>query len=288
MAVRVNAYAKLNLTLSVTGVRDGYHMLDSLVCSVDLCDEILLKRRDDGNVTVNMHGRGTEDMPVELNNAARAAKLYCNAFGTCGANVTVHKKIPLGAGMGGSSADAAGVLWGMYLLYGLGDDGSLGKLAQALGSDTAYMMRGGYCRLFGRGEIIRQVDYGKQLHFLVLVPPNGVSTAECFRLYDEHPASLPSSNGAQAALAAGDIAALGRQLSNALFAPAARLNPNVLSAYGELKALSPLGVNMTGSGSAVYALFASEEECAAAKAKYTDNFECIQLKSKGELWQKKE
>ena len=80
MGVRVKAFAKLNLTLAITGLKDGYHMLDSLVCTVDLFDLIKLKKRKDNLINVEMHGQGTESLPPEDNNAVRAAEAYVSAF----------------------------------------------------------------------------------------------------------------------------------------------------------------------------------------------------------------
>ena len=279
MNARVKAYAKLNLTLSITGNSGGFHMLDSLVCSVDLYDLIVMKKRKDSLVTVEMHGQGCELLPYENNNAVRAAESYIKAFATRGADITIYKNIPLGAGMGGSSADAAGVLRGMSKLYGAGSEAELKSLADSLGSDTGYMLTGGYARLAGRGENVTPIDAKTRLNFLLLKPQGGVSTAECYRLYDDIPQSLPSAEKAIDALICGDKATLGKCLNNALYAPAIRLNADVQRAYEELSDFSPLGVNMTGSGSAVFALFENAEFCAWAKSRYRGKFNCIQLKT---------
>ncbi len=134
MEIRVKAYAKLNLTLAVTGVRDGYHMLDSLVCTVDMFDLIKLKRRKDKLVSVEMHGRGTETLPYEKNNAVKAAEAFIKTFDTCGTDIKIFKNIPVGAGLGGSSADISGVINGMARLYGAG-----GAAQFAVGVDSDIM-----------------------------------------------------------------------------------------------------------------------------------------------------
>ena len=103
--VRVKAYAKINLTLSVTGVKDGYHMLDSIVTSVDLYDAVKVKKRRDGLVSVTMRGCGSENIPFGSNNAVKAAQAFIEKYSTRGADITVNKNIPVGAGLGGSSAD---------------------------------------------------------------------------------------------------------------------------------------------------------------------------------------
>lgn len=279
MAVRIKAYAKLNLTLSVTGSLGGYHMIDSLVCSVDLFDLIVLKKRKDDKVTIEMHGQDTELLPYEQNNAAKAAESYIKAFETRGVDIKIYKNIPLGAGMGGSSADAAGVLRGMTKLYGAGSEKQLKELADSLGSDTGYMLTGGYARLTGRGENVEYIDSKLRLNFLMLKPRGGVSTAECYRLYDAMPQPVKSSQNAIQAVISEDRAALGKCLNNALYAPAATLNPDVKTAFDELTSFSPLGVCMTGSGSAVFALFENAEFCAWAKSRYRGKFHCIQLKT---------
>lgn len=279
MGVRVKAYAKLNLTLAITGAAGGYHSLDSLVCSVDLYDLIKLKKRKDGLVNIEMHGQGTELLPYEENNAAKAAEAYIKEFKTCGADITVYKNIPVGAGLGGSSADVAGVLRGMAMLYGAGGEGDLKRLADTLGSDTGYMLTGGFARLTGRGENVEPLESNLKLNFLLLLPRGGVSTAECYRLYDTMPKVCGNSRLAAEALKTGNVAGLGQNLFNALYAPAMRLNGGVEAAFKELTEFAPAGVNMTGSGSGVYALFDSAEMCAYAKSRYRGKCASIQLKS---------
>jgi len=280
MDARIKAYAKLNLTLSVTGKANGFHMLDSVVCSVDLFDLIKLRRRNDGAVNVTMHGMGCEALPPENNNAVKAAQAYMRRFGTGGADITVYKNIPVGAGMGGSSADAAGVIRGMSKLYGQGSERQLKELADGLGSDTGYMLTGGFARLSGRGETVEPLDCATRLHFFMLLPEKGVSTAQCYSLYDSMP---PQENGSGAvaaqALKNGDIQALGKSLCNALYAPAAALNGEVKTAVSELKGFSPSGLNMTGSGSGVYALFENDEFCRWAKSRYRGKMRSLILKS---------
>ena len=286
MSVRVKAYAKLNLTLAITGAENGYHNLDSLVCTVDLYDLIKLKKRKDNLVTIEMHGQGTESLPYEENNAVKAAEAYIKTFGTGGADIKIFKNIPVGAGMGGSSADISGVLRGMAMLYGKGGEGQLKELADALGSDTGYLLTGGYARLTGRGEKVERIKSNLRLNFLLLLPSGGVSTAQCYRLYDGLPKTTRLSQPATDALLNGDVEGLGRNMFNDLYAPAAKLNGGVQTAFEELESFSPSGVNMTGSGSGVFALFDSAEMCAYAKSRYTGKCRCIQLRRL--VWQKKD
>lgn len=181
--------------------------------------------------------------------------------------------------MGGSSADAAGVLRGMAMLYGKGGERDLKKLADTLGSDTGYLLTGGFARLTDRGEMVEKLKVNGRLNFLLLLPDGGVSTAQCYKLYDGMSCGLLQCEPALNALLTGDAQGLGKSLFNALYAPAVKLCAGVETAYSELSVFAPLGVNMTGSGSGVYALFETAEMCAYAKSRYKGKCRCIELKS---------
>ena len=182
---RVTAYAKLNLTLDITGREAGYHLLDSLVCSIDLSDLIVVRRRRDRLVNVYMHGMGSEEIPPEQNNAFRAAEAFVKEFSTPGADITVYKNIPIGAGLGGSSADAAGAINALAKLYGVADRAALRALAAEYGSDTAYMLDGRFARIRGRGEKIERLEGCPRLYFLLICPESGVSAGQCYAEWDE-------------------------------------------------------------------------------------------------------
>lgn len=279
MSVSVKAYAKLNLTLAVTGATDGYHDIDSLVCTVDLFDLVKLRKRKDDLVGIEMHGMGSESIGFEQNNAVKAAESYIRKFGTRGVDIRIYKNIPMGAGLGGSSADAAGVIRGMSMLYGLGSERELKELADASGSDTGYLLTGGFARITGRGERVEPVETDVRLDFFVLLPHGGVSTAACYSLWDEAPHCGGRTDEALNALLAGDKAALGRALFNDLTPPAIRLNGGVAEALEQLKGFSPLGVNMTGSGSGAFALFENAEFCEWARSRYRGRAACMRLKT---------
>lgn len=293
-SVRVKAYAKVNLTLDITGVCDGYHAIDSVVATIGLYDLVVVKKRKkDRLVSVTMHGMGSESIPFGQNHAVKAAERFISRFGCCGADITVYKNIPMGAGLGGSSADVAGVLNAMQKLFRVGDGREIKEIADGLGSDCGYLLTGGYARLGGRGEEVKPLDGGLRLDLLLFIPPDPVSTAECYRRYDGLGVDpSPTSERAEEALLAGDKERLAKSLSNALFAPAVSLNPQVERAREELASFDPLGVNMTGSGSAVYAVFENEAFCDYAASRYRGECKVIKTKTnlpKGEKikWRKK-
>ncbi len=278
-SVKIKSYAKVNLTLEITGVENGYHTLDSVVASIDLHDLIVLKKRKGALSAVTMKGMGSESIPPEKNNALKAAEAFSKTFGTDGVSITVYKNIPIGAGLGGSSADIVGVLNGMAALYGVTDRARLKGIADELGSDTGYMLSGGYARLGGRGERVERLPLANKLYLLLLCPHSSVSAKECYRAYDDAPKTLEY-RGCPAEdvigfLQQNNLEEGGRYLMNDLFRAAHSLNEEVGKAYMEAESFSPLGVNMTGSGSAVYALFESRELCEWAKSRYKGKFRAI-------------
>lgn len=280
--VKIKAYAKINLTLQIVGSEKGFHMLDSLVASVDLFDLIVLKKRKDKLSSITMHGLGSETIPPEKNNALKAAELFSEKFGTNGADITVYKNIPMGAGLGGSSADASGVLNGMAKLYGVDDETAIDELANALGSDTKYMRKGGFARMHGKGDLVTPLSIGETLHFLALLPSSSVDTGACYREYDKTPIKTGEANATEKAIAAltlKNVEEIGRYLTNDLFPPAARLNADVQKAYEEAQSFSPLGAFMTGSGSCVLALFETRELCEWAKSRYKGKCKAFVLKT---------
>lgn len=269
-------------------------MIDTLVTSVDLYDLITVrKRKKDKLVSVRMHGMDSESIPHEKNNAVRAAEKFVAEFGCCGADIEIYKNIPMGAGLGGSSADAAGVLIALKKLFDIDDEQKIKAIADGVGSDCGYMLYGGYARLKGRGERTELIESNLKLDLLLLIPQGGVSTAECYAQYDRINCRRRNScNEAYEALLKGDKAALGKSLDNALLPAAYSLNGGVGEAVESLKAFDPLGVNMTGSGSCVYALFENEELCRYAESRYKGKFLKIRVKSflpdREKLWRKKD
>lgn len=267
-AAKVKSYAKVNLSLHIAGAEGGYHLIDSVAANIDVHDTIAAKSRRDRLVNVYMHGLGSENIPPERNNAVKAGEAFVSAFGTRGADIEIYKDIPMGAGLGGSSADAAGVLNALAKMYKVKDRAALKALADSLGSDTGYMLEGGFARLTGRGTEISPLVCPKTLYMLLFLPETEVSSAECYREYDRAPDSAGDSAALVRALAAGDFSGICKNVYNALGAPAARLNPEVDEALRAAASFSPSAYAVTGSGSAVFALFESEELCRWAKSRY--------------------
>lgn len=279
-SAKVLSYAKLNLTLDVVGAKDGYHMLDSFVCSIDIHDTVIAKKRSDNLISVYMRGLGSDNIPPEQNNAVKAGEKFVSVFGTKGADITILKDIPMGAGLGGSSADAAGVINALAKLYGIDDKPALKNLADSLGSDTGYMLTGGFARMRGRGEEVEFFKENPELYFLLILPKTGVSTPLCYKRFDE--AALvypPKTEEFVSAFKDGDIVKMGACVKNDLASPAADLNRDVETALKEAASFSPFGCGVSGSGSGVFAMFENEEFCRWAKSRYKGKFKTRIVKS---------
>ncbi len=174
------APAKLNLFLHVTGRRpDGYHLLETVFQLIDLSDRIDLRRREDAEIRrIDPH----PDIPPEADLTVRAARALQAATGCrLGADIRLDKQIPLGAGLGGGSSDAATVLLGLDRLWSLGlSRERLQEIAVSLGADVPVFVFGRNAYATGIGERLRAVDLPPRW-FVLVMPPVSVPTAAVFR-----------------------------------------------------------------------------------------------------------
>lgn len=224
--MKVQANAKLNLNLSVVGNCGGYHMIESEVTTVDISDLIEVTVRSDNCVTV----AGTPTIELEQNIAYKTATAIVEAFGTAGVDILIDKGIPYMSGMGGSSADGAGVIVAMCRLFGLSttDKGIL-DIAIRVGSDVTYLISGGCAVISGKGDSIKQLPYTCR-HFVVTTFDTKLNTREVFDLYDSS-AKVACDNALQGAVE--------QQYS-------------YMNSYKQFVAQLALQCHMTGSGSAYF------------------------------------
>lgn len=270
--VKENAYAKINFCLNITGKSGEYHALDTAVAEISLRDTLLLRTRNDDKVDVAMPTVGLE---VPSNNAYLAATLFRDSFRTNGADIKITKRIPMSGGLGGSSADISATLRGMERLYET--QGDLKQLADSLGSDSGYMLTGGFARLKGRGEIVEQLSVKEKYYFTLIALEKGVSAADCFALFDaQHHIGI----GADVAeclkgLAERDYSLIKKNCFNALFAPACSIVPEIGRAYSDMESLSPEFTFMSGSGSTILGCFDTPELCFWAKEKLSKKYDDV-------------
>lgn len=251
-------HAKINLTLDVLGSENGFHRLRSLSACIGIYDTVTLYKREDKTVTLIENGL-LSGCKAEENNAVKAARAFMDAFGTSGVDVVLNKQIPVGAGLGGSSADVAGVLLGLKRLYGV--KGDLLPLAKRLGSDVTFLLYEKPAVMEDKGDALTFLPPLSPLPLVLLLGETGVSTGACFFEYDrKKPLYFPHTRRAEKAYRAKNQKALCRALGNALLFPASRLMPDIRERKTALKKAGASGVSMTGSGSAVFGLFLSEEK----------------------------
>ncbi len=273
--VREKAYAKINLFLDIVGVDDvGYHMLDSVVSTISLFDSVTVTKRKDDKIVLKTAGSLYSITDGFDNNAYKAAKLLQETYQTLGVDITLNKNIPVASGLGGSSADIAGVLKAMKKLFAIKED--IKPLADKLGSDSGYLLTGGFARLTGRGEIVEELELTNKLYLVIAVAKGGVNTADCYKEFDNEK-TLPKLGGALNLIENLSKNQIDQNdFYNALYLPATKINQKVKELYEDMKALSPKAVAMSGSGSSVFAVFDSFELTEWArlklKKKYKDVF----------------
>ncbi len=257
--LRLTARAKINWSLDILGAReDGYHLMDMLMESVALADELTIAYQDEG-LSLLVSGA---DVPVgEDNLVLKAARILQQSFGgNDGARITLTKRIPTGAGMGGGSADAAAVLLGLNRLWDVGASASgLQNAALMVGADVPFMLTGGLSRVGGIGEMITPLQAERRAALVVVQPCRPLSTREVFAAYDTlKGVRRPDTARAEAALLTRDYATLSATAGNVLAQASEQARPQIAEAVAALQALGADFATMTGSGSAVFGAFASE------------------------------
>lgn len=245
--MKVKAYAKLNLTLNVLGKFGNFHRIDSIVTTVDVFDEVQVTLRKDRRVRFDCD---LADCPVFLNSAYRAAVAFRAETGV-GCNIVVKKHIPVGGGMGGSSADAAAVLFCLQKLTSASRD-VVFRIAKSVGSDVNALLCGGFCRMRGKGDDVAKIASKLQLHFAVIRLGSPVSAGQAYAYWDvlnSKPQTADCDN-VQALLQASDCSAI-RTFSNNLQVGVC----NRLEDYPHLADVCKthgLPLSMTGSGNCFY------------------------------------
>ena len=257
----VKAYAKLNLTLDILGRRpDGYHDLRMVMQSVDLADQLAINPAEGaGRMSTNL-----SYLPADGRNLAQlAAAAFREATGKGGAvDITIEKHIPVCAGMGGGSSDAAAVLRAMNEMTGAGlSPARLAEIGQQVGSDVPYCVLGGTALAEGRGELLTPLAPLPACTVVICKPQFPISTPQLFAQADSKRLTChPDTDGLLRALEAGDLIGVSRRLYN-VFEDVldSRRRQEVDAIKAALIDCGALGASMSGSGPTVFGLFDREE-----------------------------
>ena len=269
------AFAKLNLTLDVLGKReDGYHDLQSVMQGISIRDdvEIDIGTGKPWNLLCSVEGIPTD----ERNLAWKAAKVFFDTIkkDPDGLEIRILKRIPMEAGLGGGSADAAAVLRALNQHYGNPlSILALAELGAQVGSDVPFCVLCGTAMVEGRGERLRKLPDMPECVFVVCKPDFSVSTPELYKKIDSVAiARRPDNKAMESALLAGDLQKVAENLWN-VFDPVVtqdhlELNyiKSIFNSYGAL------GFQMTGSGSACFAIMPTFEDAAVVCNMLKDNY----------------
>ena len=269
------AFAKINLTLDVLGKReDGYHDIKSVMQTISLRDDIEI---DVGTGKPWNLLCDKDVIPTDETNLAwKAAKLYFDTIGKDpdGLEIRIVKRIPVEAGLGGGSADAAAVLRALNRHYGAPLSlPALAELGGQIGSDVPFCVLCGTARVEGRGERVQKLPDMPECIFVVCKPDFSVSTPELYKKIDEKTiARRPDHDAMERAILMGDLDGIAHSVCNVF-------DPIVTEEHAELNYIKSIfntyggvGWQMTGSGSAVYTIVGAFENAAVICSMLKDNY----------------
>lgn len=272
MTVTVTANAKINLHLDVIGKREnGYHDVVTVMQSLSLCDTLTVTRKKEAGILLDTGGVLPAD---DSNLIVRAAKCYFAASGApFGVTVTLEKRIPMAAGMGGGSADAAAMLKALNMLDGNRYTVSeLAKMGAAIGADVPFCVKGGTCLGEGVGELLTPVLNNIKATVVVAMDGEGVSTPVAFgaldRLFDDYKnfKGAVSPGALIRALEAGDTSGAAAALFNRFEAVIEPLRPAVVRIKKQMLQNGALAAQMSGSGPSVFGIFRDAQSASRAVA----------------------
>lgn len=255
-----HAFAKLNLELRVVGTRpDGYHDIETVFQTIELCDEIQVFSSDE------FAFRSNREPVDEANLVVRAARAFETHTGQVArVRLDLNKRIPYGAGLGGGSADAAVTLLGLDRYFGTGIPGrDLHRLLAGLGSDVPFFYLGGRALGLGRGELLFPLGDLSPAWFVLVCPEIHVSTREAYSWLNQTTESTMIL-GFCAHFVPGLTGPGPRARLNDFEAPLFRRFPQLVELIERLRAAGATSSGLSGSGSALFGMFGSER--AARKA----------------------
>lgn len=273
------AYAKINWHLEVLGkLENGYHRLDMLMQQISLHDEITIEPAE----TMSLQVKGMPHLTQASNNLAlRAAMLLKETYDVnSNVQITLKKVIPIGAGLGGGSADAACVLHACNSLWHLGlSSETLSRLGLKLGADVPFCLQGGLCHVTGIGETLSPLPIDKQYWLLVIQPCRGLSTKDVFSSLHLMPGiqKAPSTMAVYQALISRNFSTLQHACQNDLQDTSVRQRPQIALCIDDLKNTGAKLAMMSGSGSAVFGIYASYPQAQAAWRRLSKKYKTAHL-----------
>ncbi|HEV8123787.1 MAG TPA: 4-(cytidine 5'-diphospho)-2-C-methyl-D-erythritol kinase [Gemmatimonadales bacterium] len=261
--VRIHSPAKVNLFLRILArEEDGFHGIETLFCRIALADELVAERRDGNGVTIDT--TGADPGPDDQNLAVRAAHAVIEATGRkFGVHLTLTKRIPVRAGLGGGSSNAAASLLAVnHLANNAVPRHELLQFGGRLGSDVPFCLSGGPMALgWGHGERLVRLPPLPAAPALLLIPPIGVPTVDAYRWVDQARAAGHSRGAVALDLESLTTwGSIGRMAGNEFESVVFGRHPEIRAAFEALTATHPLLCRMSGSGSAIFAVYRTSGE----------------------------
>ena len=253
--MKVKAYAKINLGLKVVGKDErNYHLLDMVMLPISLCDNIEIEKREDDKTVVEV--TNNVYLPID-NSMTKAIELMQKKYGfTNGFNIKIEKNIPVQAGMGGGTSDAAEVIKAINSIMNINASlKELEPLAMEVGSDVVYSLYSTLSRIQGTGEIYNKIEKTFKYPILIVKPKSGIKTKECFELYNKDKDNIPLDvidkliDNIEK-----DLKIVRNYSKNSLLKPAKKLAPIINKIIRTLYDYNIDLIQMSGSGSTIYVI----------------------------------
>jgi len=255
MIIKTNAYAKLNLTLDITGVLpDGYHSLDMIMQSVSLCDTVTLTTNECGAVVAMSDDEKLNSYGSNI--AGKAAAMFFGAAGISdGVEIYIEKKIPLAAGLGGGSADAATVICALNSAYGNPlSDQSLQEIGLSLGTDVPFCMLGGTMQALGKGDKLTHLKIIPDCWFVLAKPCDKITTGQLYSDLDNITILRhPNTAAAKDAIEREDLTALCDNVYNVF--EAVWDEPQMDNVRLAMLQRGAIATGLSGSGPTIFGIF---------------------------------
>lgn len=270
----IKAFAKINLAIDVKKKdENGYHDIDMVTLPITLHDVLEMEQ------LISRHGIFiTSDDPSlicdEGNLAFKALKAMEDNFSfSKGYRIQIYKRIPMNAGLGGGSADAAGIIRAICKLYNMdAHDPKIIKVARSIGSDVPFCLLNKPARVLGTGENIIPLDSKLDYHVIIVKPHKGLSTKDVYEKYDtipEEEREHPDISALIEAIKIGDEQKMFENMKNGLYKPASLLCPVISGILNDFKKMGFPLYSMTGSGNACFALSKDLEQIEKARNYFT-------------------
>ena len=298
--LKVKAFAKINLSLDVTGVRpNGYHDVSMIMQTVGLCDELILRKNfseenasapEEFKIEIEaLPGDPDGDNYIDISRLSfgednliyKAAKLFfaeCEKKGkvlnkpneNCsGVGILIQKNIPLSAGLAGGSTDAAATLRGLNTLFEAGfSQKELCSIAEKIGADVPFCVMGGTMLSEGIGEILTTLPPAPDCYVLIAKPDNGLSTKYVYDNLKMDSLKHPDTEAVVDAIVRNDLKDLCENMGNVLETVAIPELPMIAAMKTTMRSMGAVGSLMSGSGSAVFGLFADEAKAKKAEKNF--------------------